>query len=164
MSRIRNDIPLVPSVLDRLLDDDPSSERELPKSRSQSLRELIQSVRGDLENLLNTRWRGVGWPPELTELEHSLVNYGIPDITASDLGSAASREAFRYVLEAAIRNFEPRLKNFHVEFLDSDQPADRTLRFRIEGLLQVEPAPEPVVFDSSVELATGSVEVRGRNR
>jgi len=46
---------LIPSVLDRLLDDDPASAREAPKARTQVLRELKQSVRRDLEWLLNSR-------------------------------------------------------------------------------------------------------------
>ena len=43
-------------------------------------------------------------------------------------------------------------------------PLDRTLRFRIDGLLRAEPAPEPVVFDSALQPATGNVEVKGASR
>jgi type VI secretion system protein ImpF len=35
------------------------------------------------------------------------------------------------------------------------------LRFRINALLQADPAPEPVVFDSAVRPVTGDVEVKG---
>ena len=44
MSRIRPDQLLVPSLLDRLLDDEPESLQELPKLRSQRLIDLKQSV------------------------------------------------------------------------------------------------------------------------
>ena len=57
MAKISEQQPLVPSVLDRLMDCEPDNPREAPKSRHQILRELKQSVRRDLENLLNTRWR-----------------------------------------------------------------------------------------------------------
>ena len=56
-SRVRDDQPLVPSVFDRLLDDEPDNSRETAASRRQVLRELKQSVGRDLENLLNTRQR-----------------------------------------------------------------------------------------------------------
>ena len=55
MTRAQPNQPLVPSVLDRLLDDNPGAKSEPPQSRHQVLRDLKQSVRRDLENLLNTR-------------------------------------------------------------------------------------------------------------
>lgn len=164
MARIRSDQPLVPSVLDRLLDDDPDVNREAPKSRSQLLRELKESVRRDLENLLNTRWRCASWPSDLKQLEHSLVNYGIPDFTGANLGVAQNREGFRRIIENVIRRFEPRFKSVRVELLNNAEPLDRTLRFRIDALLHVEPAPEPVAFDSSLEPTTANFEVKGAKR
>ncbi len=164
MARVRTDQPLVPSVLDRLIDEEPSAKREPAKSRSHVLRELKQSVRRDLENLLNTRWRCSNWPQDLDELELSLVNYGIPDITGSSFGSGRSQEEFVRVMERVIRHFEPRFQSVEVEILGNAQPLDRTLRFRINALLRAEPAPEPVVFDSSLQPSTGNVEVKGASR
>jgi len=151
-------------VLDRLIDEQPTATREAPKTRNQVLRELKRSLRRDLENLLNTRWRCTTWPQNLEELELSLVNYGIPDITAADLGSARNRTEFRRVVETVIRQFEPRFKSVKVEMLDNVETLDRTLRFRIDALLYAEPAPEPVVFDSALQPATGNVEVKGTSR
>lgn len=50
-----NEIRITPSIVDRLLDFEPTNPNEAPKSRSQGMRELKQSVRRDLEWLLNTR-------------------------------------------------------------------------------------------------------------
>ncbi len=159
MSRIAPDQPLVPSVLDRLLDHEPGNSREAPRSRHQVLRELKSAVRRDLENLLNTRLRFVTWPPHLNELEHSLVNYGIPDVAAASLGNARHREAFRRTLEEVVRRFESRFKTVSITLLEPEDLAERTLKFRIDALLRVEPAPEPVVFHSAVEPATGDVSI-----
>jgi type VI secretion system protein ImpF len=164
MTRIRSDQPLMPSVLDRLLDDDPTATQEVPKSRTQVLRELKQSVRRDLENLLNTRRCWSGWPDHLEELGESLVNYGLPDITGLDLASGEQREEFFRTLEAVVRYFEPRFAKVSIEIQENSEMVDRTLRMRIDGLLHATPAPEPVVFDSAVELATGNVEVGRANR
>ena len=164
MAKIPTDQPLIPSVLDRLIDERPDETREAPKTRNQALREVKQSLQRDLENLLNTRRRATGWPADLTELELSLANYGIPDIAGADLGSAENREQFARSVADTIRRFEPRFQHVDVSMLQNADPLERTLRFRIDALLRAEPAPEPVVFDSSMQPATCNVQVRGATR
>jgi type VI secretion system protein ImpF len=164
MTKIRADQPLVPSVLDRLIDEAPEVKTEPPKARSQVLRELKQSVRRDLENLLNTHKRITLTDEILEELDRSVVAYGVPDIHSAELSSERSRTQFATLLEEVIRKFEPRLQNISVVPLDEADPEDRMLRFRINALLRVEPAPEPVVFDSAIQRVTGNVEVRGAAR
>jgi type VI secretion system protein ImpF len=159
-SRVREDQPLVPSVFDRLLDDDPDNSRETAASRRQILRELKQSVSRDLENLLNTRQRWGEWPEPLAELEHSLVNYGIPDFTGVNMSVASERERLRSIIQRVIEQFEPRFQSVRVRLVDNAESFDRTLRFRIDGLLKVDPAPEPVVFDSQLEPTTATFEVK----
>jgi type VI secretion system protein ImpF len=160
MARNRNERPPLPSVLDRLLDYEPDRSREVAPTPHQVLRELKQSVRRDLENLLNTRTSALTWPANLTELNRSLVNYGLPDFTSTNLGSAEAREGFCDLVRSVVTRLEPRLRSVTVTPLAGDEPLDRTFRFRIEAVLRTEPAPEPVVFDSSVEPATGDFEVR----
>lgn len=160
MARVREDQSLLPSILDRLLDDHPESQQELPKSRAQVLRELKLSVGRDLENLLNTRWRCRTWPTDLEELNTSLVNYGIPDFTGSNLGQGSEREDLRAIIEATIQRFEPRFKTVRVTLVPSRDAWERTLRFRIDGLLYAEPAPEPVIFDSQLEPTSATFAVR----
>jgi type VI secretion system protein ImpF len=161
MAKVAADQLLVPSVVDRLLDEDPDVKREPAKSRHQILRELKLAVRRDLEDLLNTRRRVVPRPPGLDELGQSLVSYGLPDFTGLSMASAEEREEFRRTIEGVIRTCEPRFKAVSVQLLDNAEPLDRTLRFRIDALLHAHPAPEAVVFDSAVETSTGNVEVKG---
>ena len=162
MAEIRPDQALLPSLLDRLLDYEPGTRREAPRGRAQLLRELKQSVRRDLENLLNTRVRASPWPAELKELKQSLVNYGIPDPTGASLGTAREREEFCKNVEKIIALFDHRLKRLRVSLLEQSEPLERTIRFRIEAMLQAEPAPEPLVFDSTLRLTTGTFEVKGK--
>jgi type VI secretion system protein ImpF len=161
MAKVTPDQPLLPSVLDRLLDDEPDVSREAPRRRQQVLLELKEAVRRDLQDLLNTRSRCRRWPDNLKELEQSLLNYGLPDLIGANVSLAKAREDLPRLLEATIRRQEPRFKAVKVQLLDSAEPLDRTLRFRIEALLNVEPAPEPVVFDSVLRAVTGTFEVRG---
>jgi len=161
MTRPELDQPLVPSILDRLLDTSPDLPFDPPKARGQHLRELRDAIRRDIENLLNTRQRCRGWPEGLSELEQSLVNYGIPDFTGTDLSADEHRETFCTAIEAVLRNYEPRFLSVTVTMRDDADQLDRTLRFRIEALIHAHPAPEPILFDSYVDSATRSVAVVG---
>ena len=163
MARVERERQLIPSVLDRLLDDEPGKRdapREPEKHRNQILRELKLSVKRDLENLLNTRWRCVSWPPDLDELDLSLVNYGLPDFTGVQFASASAQEELRRIIEQVVRSFEPRFEKVRVEIIKDADELDRTFRFRIDALLHAEPAPEPVVFDTMLEASTGDFEVK----
>ncbi|MBV9123840.1 MAG: type VI secretion system baseplate subunit TssE [Planctomycetes bacterium] len=161
MAKIQEAQPLIPSVLDRLLDFEPEVSREAPRNRHQVLRELKQAVRRDLENLLNSRTRVLPWPTYLKELPKSLVNYGLPDFTGASMGSAKDREDLCRLLQTVIRQHEPRFKTVRVTLLSNAEPLDRTLRFRIDALLYADPAPEPIVFDSVLKPGTGAFEVKG---
>ena len=44
------------------------------------------------------RVRCLNLPGQCKELKQSLVNYGIPDITGANLGTAQDREEFRRLL------------------------------------------------------------------
>ncbi len=161
MARPESDQPLQPSFLDRLVRSDAAAGS---RGRGQVLRQLKENIRRDLEDLLNTRWRPTVWPPDLNELETSLVNYGIPDFTGANLGSIANQEDFCMILQRAIQRFEPRFKSVKVGLVKNRDAVDRVLRFRIEALLHTEPAPEPVVFDSSLEPISSTFEVKGGGR
>lgn len=152
---------LVPSVLDRLLDDEPGVPHEPPRGRHQALHDLKEAVRRDLESLLNTRHSYLSWAPALKELDQSLLNYGLADFTGTGLGAAHEREEFCRTLQAILRQYEPRFKTVRVTLLTNTEPLDRTLRFRIDALLRADPAPEPIVFDSTLEPASATFAVKG---
>lgn len=164
MAKIGTDQPLVPSVLDRLLDFDRSVREEPPKSQVQVLSELRESVRRDLADLLNSHTRCRSWPAELTELERSLLSAGIPDAGTADLAEEQGRRDLARQIERTIRLFEPRFKTVRVLLLENADVLDRTLRFRIEALLHAYPAPEPVVFDSALHPITGNYSVQNSSR
>jgi len=157
--RDRNDKRrLVSSILDRLVDDPHGSEPS--RSAGNQLSQLKRSVSRDLENLLNTRRRWKELPPESRELEGSLINYGIPDFTGLNMSIPSEREQTRAEIERVIRRFESRLKNVVVTIEANTDTFERTLRFRITGVLRTEPLPERVVFDSELKPATAEIEIK----
>jgi type VI secretion system protein ImpF len=159
MARDDQDSPIEMSLFDRLLDDDPSSGRDAPKQRHKSLEEFRDALRRDLEALLNTRPCSVTWSAGLSELDTSILNYGVMTITSAELSADDNRERFRSAVERAIRCFEPRFLRVHVTLIEDSERIDRTLRFRIEALAQAKPAPEPLVFDSVLDPSTQGVTV-----
>jgi type VI secretion system protein ImpF len=150
---------LVPSMLDRLLDEEPDVSREVPKDDTKTLREMKNAVRRDLENLLNTRARCLSWPPSLDQLPASLVNYGLPDFTNTYARAVEDPDTLCKVIKFAIEQFEPRLRDVKVDVLPSNVATDRALRFRIDATLYVEPVEDKVFYSSSIEPVSGNFEV-----
>lgn len=160
MSRIDNEVRITPSVLDRLLDDRPEEKREGPTSRQSNLRLLKQAVKRDLEWLLNTRVDAGSIPEDLPEVNRSLATYGLPDFSSWNVQGGADQETLRHTIEECVAKFEPRLEGVVVT-LESMSDVDRSLRFRIDGRLKIEPAPEPVSFDSVLQLGNRQFELVG---
>ena len=79
---------------------------------------------------------------------------------AYSLNSPKDRAKLVRFLYSTVKAFEPRLANIRVVPLEDAIPGTRTLRFRIEGLLIMDPAPEHVSFDTVLELTSGEYEVR----
>ena len=159
MARIRDTDQLLPSVFDRLIDEDPTTVEEKPSSRSQVLFEMKQSVRRDLQSLLNTRWKCVNWPPDYEELDLSLINFGIPDFSGVNMGGPEAQKRLIEIVERAIEFFEPRFLRFSLRLSTNQHEFDRTLRFKIEGLLKAEPSPEPVSYDTTMDVSSAQFEV-----
>ena len=63
-------------------------------------------------------------------------------------------------IEAIIRRHEPRFSNVKVHLVEDRQNTFRTLHFRVEAVLRVEPAPESVLYDSQVDLLSRTFRVQ----
>jgi len=145
---------LRPSLLDRLVDEEPEVSHEPAHRRFVSLTQIKASVIRDLENLMNTR-RTILMPAEgHRELSSSVFVYGLEDYTAQNPKSPTARQQLRFDVERTIALFEPRLRNVSVR-LDSPDPNERNLRFRITALLVADPVTEPVAFDTYFDVNRG---------
>jgi type VI secretion system protein ImpF len=147
------------STIDRLIDTEPGTNSEAPLSRSQSVRQLKDALRRDLEWLLNTRRIAVPPSEALKEVNRSLYVFGLPDFTAYSLSSPKDQAKLVRYLQSTVKLFEPRLANVHIAPLPDNTPGTRTLHFRIEGLLLMDPVPEHISFDTVLELTSGEYEV-----
>ena len=108
---------------------------------------------------LNTRQVVGGIPPGLEELTRSVAAYGLPDFTTVSIKSPSDQNRMQRTLEAAIKAFEPRLDDVKVT-ITTVRATDQKMRFHIEARLKVEPAPEPVSFDTVLQVANSQYVVK----
>ena len=152
--------PVTLSVLDRLIDNEPKNRAEVPLTRAQSLRELKLALKRDLEWLLNTRKTIEPSPDSARETNRSVYHYGFSDISSKSVLSARDQSDLVREMESAIAIFESRLRRARVR-MEQTTGSYRTLKFVIEGLLCMDPTPEPVRFDTVLELGKGEYEIKG---
>ena len=147
-------------LLDEIFADELHKMRK-PAPSSANIRELKKSISRDIEALLNTRRELLdGAPAEYKEVNNSLLMFGLPDFTSYSLLNPEHRKLIRRSVEEALTKFEPRLKSVRVT-LEPPRKFDAALHFRIDALLRLDPAPEPVSFDAALQLGTSSYSVRG---
>ena len=118
---------LQPCLLDRLTDDEPESQTESRDQRVVSLRGYKRAVVRDLAMLLNSRNHpSQDLIHEFSEVAHSVLNYGIPDLCGVSVLNVKPAE-----MEAQIRRciacFEPRIASGSMavrmaSLAGSDQP------------------------------------------
>ncbi len=161
MPRPDPDLAVTASVLDRLIDLNPDAAADPPANRSQSVRRLKAALRRDLEWLLNTRRNPDEVPEAYEELFRSLYNYGLPDVTSMALNSPRDRQRLLRLIEQTIDIFEPRLAATRVRAVENSGAGPRILRFQIEALLKMDPAPEQILFDTVLQLNSGEYQIKG---
>ncbi|MDM7998366.1 MAG: type VI secretion system baseplate subunit TssE [Acidobacteriota bacterium] len=161
MPRPDPDLAVTASILDRLIDLNPDVSADPPANRSQSVRQLKAALRRDLEWLLNTRRNPDEVPEAYEELFRSLYNYGLPDVTSMALNSPRDRQRLLRLIEQTIDIFEPRLAATRVRAVENSGSGPRILRFQIEALLKMDPAPEQILFDTVLQLNSGEYQIKG---
>jgi type VI secretion system protein ImpF len=155
----REEPSVQPSLIDRLIDRDPASPVDPQYSRSQSAKSHKDAVRRDLEWLLNTRRIVDPAPEAFAETCGSLYHYGMPDITSLSVDAPDTPLRLMRQLEQAIELFEPRLSGVRITPIETEDSEARHVRFLIEALLEMEPEPEQVAFDTVLEISSGKFQV-----
>ncbi|MEJ5210524.1 MAG: type VI secretion system baseplate subunit TssE [Burkholderiales bacterium] len=144
---------LMPSVLDRLLDDAPRRDGG-PAYVHTDLAGFKRAVARDLEVLLNSRRVAPGADIEAyPQARNSVLSFGIPDLSSLSLLSPDDRARLRDYIRRAIERHEPRLSQVRVS-LEPPQGLERLLRFRVDAVLRVHPHRPPVSFDATLELSS----------
>lgn len=150
---------LLPSLLDRLKDDEPDKETEPRDFKVLSLRQLRQNVLRDLAWLLNATNLdnlivSIG---EYSNVQRSVVNFGMPVLSGA-FTSSIDITALQQKIRDTIIAFEPRIlpESIVVKFSnDSDSPHHNILSFNIRAQLWAQPAPIELLINSNIDLESG---------
>jgi type VI secretion system protein ImpF len=168
-----------PSLIDRLSKEDfPGDDLDLElgqasgktgeikvrrKASAAQRREAINrhkdSVKRDLEWLLNTRQVVDDRLPLYPEVSRSVYAYGLPDITSINVGAIHDQNELLRRMERCIEFFDKRLTKTEI-LLDPMVGLNRVLRFSISGLVLMDPAPEEIVIDTILDPTSGEYEVK----
>lgn len=131
---------------------------------SRSVARLKASLLRDLEWLLNTRRTIEPAPASHPETQRSVHHFGLPDLTSMAAGSEDVRRRLLRQVEEAIELFEPRLARVRVLVAEDAPGGGREVRFVVEGLLQMDPEPERVSFETVLETSSGTFRLNGGTR
>jgi type VI secretion system protein ImpF len=154
LARTKSEVLVTQSLIDRLVD-----REQWPETRAASIAMYRDSLKRDVEWLLNTR------QPVIPELESfpatasSVLNFGLPDLHSFDGSAGKENNALTVALEKCIRTFEPRISQPRV-FLTRTDLLSRSLRFHIEGQIVYENMDEEIKFDTVLQLISGEYEVK----
>lgn len=160
MARQKSPPRLLPSLLDRLIDDDPGVSTEPEWAQVQSIDMLKAAVQRDLEALLNTKQTLDENLEDFPEAESSILSFGLPDNVLNSVAGPDTYDQVRRAVELAIRRFESRLADVRIVVLPPENESDRQIRLQLDARLRVEPTPEPVRFDTVFRQDTGQCQVR----
>jgi type VI secretion system protein ImpF len=159
MARIASQEGLKPSIIDRLID--PESDGTNWR-RGYSIEQMVDAVRKDVEDLLNSHRASQEVPEELVEVRKSIVAYGLPDLVSYHSGGPGGARQIGEALEEAISLYEPRLSNVRAILIESTGIKSLKLDFEIQATLRVDPSPE-VSFVTVLKLTTGEASIERTN-
>jgi len=146
------------TLLDRfLLDESRGLNRNVQEEFS--LQEYLASIQRDLRDLLNTRQTLSDTRVEgLEEVRRSVLMYGLPVEKSEGYITSRTPKELAMVIEAVIRQFEPRLTHVRVippappgKTAVSDSSLVGVVRFKVEAMARMEPRPQRVEFDTTLD-------------
>lgn len=162
MAELTTQDRLQPSLLDRLIDNEPNVSQESRDKRVLSMKKLREAVVRDVGWLLNTTNY---FPQEdleqYTYVAQSVLNYGMPDLTGKAVPGLDLVQKERQ-LRQALWAFEPRLirETLKVKIKSSDKKMCRNaFTVELEGQLWAEPSPLQIYMKTEIDLESGEVQV-----
>jgi type VI secretion system protein ImpF len=150
---------LYPSLLDRLIDDEPGKLTEPRENRAASLQKLRDNVLRDLNWLFNAVQSSESLNNDEL-LTGSVINYGLPPLAGRPASQYEVTELSR-VLRDVILRFEPRIIAHTLKVRAEKMSADshNVLGFRIEGQLWSQPVPLEIYMRTEIDLESGMTNV-----
>ena len=155
----------LPSLMDRLTDNEPSKRLEPTRPQAMSFQEYRAGFQRDLMGLLSYGLRAaVGEFDEFPNVQTSVLNYGMTNLLG--LADMAAKPALveQNIVEA-VRRFEPRVNSetLRVKVSQNDTPGEnemKNMEIEIQAELWAKPYSEHVYLLTSVDLHNANVKVK----
>jgi type VI secretion system protein ImpF len=162
---------LQPSLIDRLIDNEPTQRKESLDARVLSRQQLRAAVLRDLSWLFNDSraepepnssrseelalWKGLDYA------RRSVLNFGMPAFSGVTL-SSMDTSAIEQAVAEAIRNFEPRIdpSTLSVEVQLDHGNHHNSMQLVIRGQMWSQPVPLELLLAADVDVETGNTQVR----
>jgi type VI secretion system protein ImpF len=150
---------LYPSLLDRLVDEEPGRATEARENRAASLQKLRENVLRDLNWLFNATQSSIDLDDDPV-LVGSVINYGMPPLAGRPASQYDMTELSRALREVILR-FEPRIiaHTLRVSAERTKGDSHNVLGFRIEGQLWSQPIPLEIFMRTEIDLESGLTQV-----
>lgn len=150
---------LYPSLLDRLVDEEPGRTTEPRENRAATLQRLRDNVLRDLNWLFNATQSSIDFNDDPL-LVGSVINYGMPPLAGRPASQYDLGELAR-VLRDVILRFEPRIiaHTLKVSAERAGGDSHNVLGFRIEGQLWSQPIPLEIFMRTEIDLESGMTQV-----
>lgn len=154
---------LLPTLFDRLCDDAPQRQTEMPEDYALTRKQMASIVQRDLAYLLNT----ANMENLIDRQQHeaaaaSTINFGMPSLSGSYLSTRKWAD-IEQLIHRAITDFEPRLipNSLQITPLLKDHTSSQynVLLFEIRGLISMNPYPMAFLVQSGVDLETNRFSV-----
>lgn len=145
-------------LFERLVDQQPHQREEAQPFRVLTRAALRESVRREVERLLNTR---CPFPDGFLPGERTVIDYGLADFSALSPASEPDRRLLAQELTRAIEAYEPRLQHVRVLIEPDPQNGNRGIG-RIQAQLVVGRFQEPVSFPLLIRPREGIAELPGK--
>jgi type VI secretion system protein ImpF len=156
--------PYLPTLFDRLLDDEPSQKTEAPSAYAMTREQMRRIIQRDLSFLLGTTnahdWLDAAQYPAAAS---STLNYGMPAMAGGYL-SAYKWADIERMIRTAVLDFEPRIipESLRVQPLLKDGAHNHynVLLFELSGLVSMQPYPLEFMVQSAVDLESNRITLK----
>ncbi|WP_253278229.1 type VI secretion system baseplate subunit TssE [Variovorax paradoxus] len=163
-STLHPNAQLLPTLFDRLRDEAPSRESELPAEYAVTPAQMRNIVQRDLAYLLNTtNAEDLIDRARHADAASSTINFGVPPLAGSYLSERKWADIER-IIRRAIQDFEPRLMPETVTVVPLMKEGGaageyNVLMFEIRALIHLSPYPLAFTVQSAVDLETNRMRV-----
>ena len=153
---------LLPSLFDRLTDEEPRKRKETHKEQAINLEQYRKAVLRDILFLLNTcNMQTSMMNTDLSaNVRSSTLNYGIPPISGINFSDIEWEDIEQYIKQAII-DFEPRLDRHSLQVIIHTENKNNNVSYNkfiieIKGNLKLNPDPKEFLLKTSIDVETGS--------